>query len=83
VHVTLSAYYVLSILLFLFGLYEVSKAICNGLFRENQTNILKGDWKTFLLGGRIMLFSVIFTESNFLVFRDFAPHTWIDQYAVD
>jgi len=71
VHVTLSAYYVLSILLFLFGLYEVSKGICNGLFRENQTNILKGDWKTLLLGVRIMLLSVIFTESDFLVFRDF------------
>ncbi|MBS7614887.1 hypothetical protein KEJ18_04060 [Candidatus Bathyarchaeota archaeon] len=69
--VTLSVYYALSILLFLIGLCKVAKGIANGLFRGNQRNVLNGDWRTILFGIRTMILAVLFTESNFLVFRDF------------
>ena len=70
-HVTLSTYYIVSVLLFLIGVYEVSKGVVNGLFRENQPRILIGDWRVVLFGIRILILSALFTEGNFLVFRRF------------
>ena len=70
-HVTLSTYYIVSVLLSLIGVYEVSKGVVNGLFRENQPRILIGDWRVVLFGTRILILSALFTEGNFLVFRRF------------
>ncbi len=70
-HVTLSTYYVVSVLLFLIGLYEISKGVVNGLFRENQPRILIGDWRVVVFGTRILILSALFAEGNFLVFRRF------------
>lgn len=69
--VTLSTYYIVSILLLLIGLYEISKGVVNGLFRDNQPRILIGDWRVVVFGTRILILSALFAEGNFLVSRRF------------
>lgn len=71
IHVKLSAYYIVSMLLFLIGLYKISKGLTNGLFHGNQPRILTGNWGDIIFGIRTLILSSLFTEENFLVFKNF------------
>ena len=71
-HVNLSAYYVVSMLLLLIGLYKISRGFTNGLFHGNKPRILEGNWGDIISGIRVLILSFFFNEGNFLVFKNFA-----------
>jgi len=73
-HQNLSTYYVTSVLLLVIGLYKVFHGVFNGLFRENQLDILVGDYGEVIFGIRILISSFLFMEDKFLVFRSFAVY---------
>jgi len=69
--VNLSPFEVVRILLILTSLYMVSKGIASGWFHENKRRILAGDWKTVILGAKVLVLGLLFTEKSFLVLCGF------------